>query len=284
MKLISAFFKFVVFLLSIFSLHGAYGNIFQVRSLRELEKDLVKVDDSTLIVFDVDEVLITTEDHAFHQYANEALGKYVQKLSGMSTSTQKQEELEKVMSLALISPKRVLIEEHAPAFIRDLQQKGAKAIALTSFPTGKFGLIPSVESWRVEHLQSFDIDFSEAFPEVRYDTFTDMASKGKKAPVYKNGVLFSKGYTKGEVLSTFFKKNNFYPKKVIFIDDLRENLESVKEELHKLGIEFVGVQYLGADPYFKEVNEQILHYQFTHLLQNKEWLSDAEVSQKLTKF
>lgn len=177
----------------------------------------------------------------------------------------------------MLLPKRMLIEESAPNLIQNLQQKGIKVIALTSCPTGAFGVIPKVERWRIEHLRSLDICFAASFPKIEPCSLHELATNGKPAPLFERGILFSKGYKKGDVLRAFFKQCNFHPGKVIFIDDLSENLDSVKTALQPLNIEFKGYQYTGAKRFFKAVDEEVLNYQFNHLMQTKEWLSDKEV-------
>ncbi len=41
----------------------AFGDTIRISSLSELKKEFAKADGKTLIIFDVDEVLITTQDH-----------------------------------------------------------------------------------------------------------------------------------------------------------------------------------------------------------------------------
>lgn len=253
----------------------------QISSFKELEEELEKSDEKTLIVFDVDEVLITTEDHFIHPYADKAFFPLVQQVETEAASEEEKRVVEEKLSLCMLLPKRILIEESAPSLIKNLQQKGIKVIALTSCPTGAFGIIPKVERWRIEHLHSLNISFASSFPKIERCFINDLAISGKPSPLFEQGVLFSKGYKKGDVLSAFFKQFNFYPRKVIFIDDLNENLESVKTSLQPLNIEFKGYQYAGAKRFFKTVDEEVLNYQFNHLMQTKEWLSDKQVEELL---
>jgi hypothetical protein len=256
----------------------------QISSLRELEEEWEQSDENTLIVFDVDEVLITTEDHFMHPYADRAVMPLIQQTMSKASSKEEKKDLENTLSLGMVLPKRILIEENTPVLITDLQQNGVKVIALTNCPTGPFGLVPKVERWRVEHLFSLDISFASSFPHIERCSLDELAAAhGKPAPLFEQGILFSKGYTKGEVLQAFFKQFDYYPSKVIFIDDLSENLDSVKAVLQSLNIEFKGYQYTGANSFFKEVDEEILLYQLKHLLQTKEWLSDNEIRELLAQ-
>ncbi len=68
---------------------------------------------------------------------------------------------------------------------------------------------------------------------------------------------------------------------MIFIDDLEENLASVQAEMQALSIPFQGYQYTGAERFFKQADEEVLKHQFEHLMEKKEWLSDAEVKVRL---
>lgn len=259
----------------------------QITSLKDLSQELQSADEKTLIVFDVDEVLITTEDHFIHPYAGHIFLKLAGELIQKTEIEEEKIELIKTLSLSLSEPKRVIVEEMAPEFIRSLQQRGLKVIALTACPSGDYGLIPKVECWRVEHLRSLGIDFSSSFSTISPLSLSDIASQGRSPPVFEEGILFSgvllsKGYTKGEVLAEFLKQANFHPEKVIFIDDSIHYLDSVQTAVQAAGIEFKGYQYLGAERFFKKTNEEVLRYQLDHLIHKKEWLSDEEIQRRLT--
>lgn len=64
---------------------------------------------------------------------------------------------------------------------------------------------------------------------------------------YKNSILFSGNNDKGEALITFFKWMNYYPEKVIFIDDKMKYLLSVEKALEAYNIPFIGIRYAGCD-------------------------------------
>lgn len=253
-----------------------------ITHLKELSKELETANSKTLVVFDVDEVLITTEDHFIHPNSDNAFLGFFGKEMEKAKTPEEKKELEEKISLTILLPKRVLIEEETPKMIKDLQQRGIKVIALTSCITGPFGVIPKVETWRIEHLASLGINFSVAFPQIKPTYLTELNTR-KPSPLFEQGCLFSKGYKKGEVLKAFFKQHNYYPEKVIFIDDLPENIVSVEAELATLGIECKAFHYIGAERFFKTVDVELLHYQFNHLLEKREWLSDVETAKHLKR-
>ena len=240
------------FIASIFCISSLHANYIQVNSFKEISGELKNADETTLIVFDVDEVLITTEDHFIHPYADHIFVPIIKAAMASVETLEEKKNLEEKLSLSMLCPKRILIEEETPKLIQNLKDKGIKVIALTSCPTGAFGIIPKVEDWRINHLNSLNINFASSFPNINRQFLNEIAVSGKRAPSYEEGILFSKGYKKGEVLKAFFKQCNFHPSKVIFIDDLCENLDSVKAELATLNIEFKGYQYIGATRFFKK--------------------------------
>lgn len=242
----------------------------QIQSLDEFEEEWEKADENTLVIFDIDEVLITTEDHFMHPYASDSFHKALKKVGEKYTP----EEFEGKVSLILLLPRRVLIEEGSPKLIRSLQERGVKVVALTSCPTGSFGVIPKVEHWRIAHLASLGIDFSTSYPHIGTTLFTDLQTLKKSAPIFEKGILFSYGYKKGEVLKAFLKKNRLAPSKIIFFDDLAENLASVEEELKALAIPFQVVHYRGAERFFKKLDENTIEHQLEHLMEKEEWLKD----------
>jgi len=251
-----------------------------ITKINELEID---IDETTLIVFDIDEVLITTEDHFSHPYAEKVFLTQMQHAFDNATSDQEREEIEQKLSLCILSPKRILIEEESPALINSLQQRGAKVIGLTMCLTGSLGHISHIERWRLEHLRSLNINFTQSFSGIKHCILDNLKDHKKHTPLFEEGILFSPGYNKGDVLKEFLHHINFKPSKVIFIDDLIGHLESVESALHSVNIPCRAYQYMGAKPFFKPINTQVLEYQFKHLLNKGEWLSDKKVCQHFSK-
>lgn len=65
----------------------------------------------------------------------------------------------------------------------------------------------------------------------------------KVTPMLKSGIVFISRLDKGLVLEYIFKKYNYYPKIVILLDDLIENVESLQQTCFKLNIDFYGFHY-----------------------------------------
>lgn len=60
---------------------------------------------------------------------------------------------------------------------------------------------------------------------------------------YHKGIISSGNASKGKALQAFLKNAKYNPKRIVFVDNLRENLESVGKLAKKRGIDYVGLWY-----------------------------------------
>jgi len=93
-------------------------------------------------------------------------------------------------------------------------------------------------------VQLEDINIHFLAPDISQD---DLVLPMPHPCFYKNSILFSGNNDKGEALITFFHWMNYYPKKVVFIDDKMKYLLAVEKALKHYNIEFVGIRYAGCD-------------------------------------
>ncbi len=83
--------------------------------------------------------------------------------------------------------------------------------------------------------------------------------------LYEQGVLYCGDRSKSEALMAFFQETQSYPKKVIFVDDKLAQLQEVEAAMKKMGIEFIGIRFSGADARVKSFDPQIAELQFSRL-------------------
>lgn len=259
----------IVFLMVSFCFTQLYSNIVSIQSFKEIYLELDKADQDTLVIFDVDDVLITYKDVILRPS-----GSHFRPTSWKNID---QKECIFLISIMINEAQPMLIESSIPWFIKKLQTKGAKTMALTSARTGKFGVIENAEDWRLKILKQFDMDFSHAFPKNPLIYF-DQVKNESDYPLFKNGILFlgDEKNTKGDLLVQFLEKMQYKPKKVIFIDDKMPHLISVETALNEAKISFQGYQYKGVEQLSEEFDEQIAEIQFKYLQKNHKWLSDSE--------
>lgn len=249
----------------------SFSQITNIQSFQALYKDLDSIDSDTLVIFDIDDVLITYEDMVLRPCASDFRPKSWKGIDPKKIPT--------LVSIMLTSSEIRLIESEIVARIHGLQEKGIKIIALTAARTGKFGIIENAEDWRIITLKKLGIDFSKAFPEVKTLYFD---KKEQAYSLFKEGILFlgDTNCTKGELLSLFLEAIKHKPKKLIFVDDKYSNLISVQKALKTTNIAFHGYLYEGVGNLGGEFDERIGEKQLSFLRKNYKWLSDDAIIEK----
>lgn len=252
-----------------------------MNDINQLEPILAKATPDTLVIFDVDEVLLYPTNIVQLQIASpfwEASMADIEKRLGKS----KRDLLHSIM---LLQSKWKLTDKEIPDLIKMLQIKNIRVLALTSFRRGKMGMIPSLEDWRKIQLKKHNIDFS-ATTGISKDSFeVQLANDAftEKKPVYKNGIIYTDLHSKNEVLSAFFEQTYLKPKEIIFIDDRSSNVEAIGNFCKMLNISFIGIHDQRVlKRSYNRFNENLGRYQFRYLEDHHVWLHDAEAMKNMT--
>lgn len=137
------------------------SNIKEICSVKESLDVLNKTNEKSLVLFDVDEVLIYPTDRLlipkFH--LNDSI-----KTLKREFEKKKGKEIFNVWSNVLLQAKRVLIEPDCIInIINSMQKRNVKVLGLTKLRVGKYGKIPSLEEHRFNHLIGLGIDFRVGF-------------------------------------------------------------------------------------------------------------------------
>ncbi len=237
-------------------------------------KDLVpyfqSLDSDSLVVFDIDMVLLQPGEPAF-QYPNLIRHQDIYKSFKKSLSP---DHFEAALNLILTDFEAILVDPLTPTIIKKLEQTGIKAIALSNALPGSFGPIPNMEQWRVEKLKSFDIDFSYSFPELEPFALQGIENFAGRLPAYKNGIIHAGGESspgdvgKGDVLLSFLETIEWIPSTLVFIDDKTKHVEHVEKILKKRvpDLRFIGIVFEGAKLYpSKTVEAKAFNEKFAYL-------------------
>ncbi|MBS0634587.1 MAG: DUF2608 domain-containing protein [Verrucomicrobia bacterium] len=223
--------------------------------------------EKSLVVLDVDRVLIEPKD-AIMRLPNQRLLWELRQKYGSHLS---QQEHANLSSLVTLQEGTRLIDPRAVEFINHCKAKNIPIIALTATAVTGFGKIRSVPDWRVNDLARLSIEFSTLFSDC---TLTQVNGKGP-SPVCKNGIIFTGGYSKGDVLEAFLDTVGFMPDKVLFVDDLLYNLYSVQNSLDDMGVEDIRVyHFLGADKIPNTIDVEKADRQIKTLIEEQTWIPD----------
>jgi hypothetical protein len=233
-----------------------------------IEKLVEEADKDTLVLWDVDQTLLTPNDAILKPKWEKRLDQW---LGGKKFIVDESGKTRYVFREILMSAPHSLLEERSVSFIQSLQIREIPTIAFSAAPGGKIGKIDSFVDWRIDELNRFGFDFSSSFAGVETLQLPKDADI-EYPPIYKSGVLITSLHDKGPVLLNFFKKLNWTPKKVIFIDDQMGNIESVVQSLEGV-TEAIGIHYTAASVLPSDLDEEVAKEQVTHFIKTGEWNS-----------
>lgn len=157
-----------------------------------------------------------------------------------------------------------LVDPLAPQIIQQIQAIGAKIIGLTA-------RFPKEATFTHPQLAKFDIQFSNLFPTKKLDHTPFL---------FENGILFSGWINeKSDALKELLKELDFFPEKIVFIDDKLSHVLDIKQAAAALNIECVGIRFSKADKRVQEYNQEIVDIQWKWFPQ---FISDEQALSILT--
>lgn len=283
-----------VLLIYVLSCSMAYAEIRQTDDLELIKREVFASPKDTLVVFDVDFVLITPNDNVFLMTATEEGQKFQAIIYDDLWSRLPVHELDELHTTIMTTqPWRQVTPDTASIFNK-IKAKGYKVLGLTASGTGRIGIISSMEEWRVAQLKDVGIAFDASFVNAKAGSLDSYIpkisehyskSKHPSFPTAKDGVIFTTYVPKGEVLGAYLQFARIKPRKLIFIDDRLHNLESVQDYCQKFGIAFVGYEYTAIKEQVKDLklNKRRAKLQYQILETTKTWLNDAQADMLLAR-
>lgn len=257
------------------------AEIIESPNLCLFERAAQEADENTLVIFDVDDVLITARD----QILQPAYRAFSEKLEKEIEKEVSEKEAEKLWSITWLTRLAEPVDPQMAPLLQKVKYRGVKVLALTNAWTGAFGNIPSLEDWRLNELKGFGYAFHESWPCLKPTLFKQLKPKDPdRFPVFKDGVVFTCNLPKGMVLKAFLEYAKFLPEKIVFIDDKQKHLASVESFCQKAGIRFFGFRYTAVAKRSKPpLHEKRARLQFQVLKEEQKWLSDEEADKRLMK-
>ena len=249
--------------------------IFETNEFSAIRDALSTSSQDSLVVFDVDEVLLTASDQVLRhkKYFNDEFSNQVAKNSLTES------EIFNLISIFFSERKAKLVDVGFVDLIRDMQSKNIKTIALTNCSTGRIGKMPSMKDWRLNELNRLGYHFERSWKDTESKVFEHLATEiAGSAPVFEKGVLLTNGVSKGLVLKAFLDYQQYKPSKIIFIDDRMDYIESVREIARDASIPYLGIQFTAAENQMPNLNEKRAAFQLEVLFKEKKWLSDEDAS------
>ncbi|OGV47968.1 MAG: hypothetical protein A3F46_00825 [Legionellales bacterium RIFCSPHIGHO2_12_FULL_42_9] len=253
------------------------ANIIETKEYSVVYATLNTSDENTLVVFDVDEVLLTPSDQIlqYKTYANEKLGLIAEQV-GLP-------EFWNLMSILFMQRPVQHVDLGFVSLLRELQNRRVKVIALTNCSTSGFGQMASMKDWRLNELKNLDYHFDHSWQNTPEKIFEDLPTEvADTFPIFDQGVLFTNNVPKGQVLQSFLDHYEYHPSKIVFIDDRLDYINSVGEIAKTAAIPYVGIHYTAADiGNNSDICEKRVSLQLDVLVKEKIWLSDKEADERI---
>lgn len=230
------------------------SNISKIKSLSEIN---VSQPEKTLFLFDIDD---TVFDSA-HMIGTSGWRKYIGAAAGKIDSSRNWHD---VFS-HFLSQKHPLqtAEPNTSQYITNLQEKGYVVCGLTARERNKWYDTPQngVDVMTTKQLNSVGVNFNnrsleDNYPHLSWDS------------EYFSGTFFADTDTKGEYLIKLLKGTAEAPKKVVFIDDKKSQVESVSKALVELGIEHECYTYSALEDKPKSFNPLLANIQLYYFYQS----------------
>ena len=269
----------IVFAIMLFTVNISFAAIIKTNDFKIIENNIQTTNTDTLLIFDVDDVLLQPKDQLLKSH-NEG---YFEKIyQSMETRTNKN-QAEKLFSLIMIQRKVEPVEKQIVKLVNTAQKNGIKVLALTFCSTGKLGTINSLEDWRIQELKVLGYNFDKSWNKLTKKIFNQLPiNKLNKFVAFQQGIIFTGGVSKAAALNVFLNYADHKPKKIIFVDDKKYNLEIVEKFAKETNIEFLGIEYTFVqDSKIEPLNKTRARLQLEILEKEYKWLSDQEIDLKI---
>lgn len=217
----------------------------------------------TLVLLDIDDtLLIPVQTLGSDVWFCHRLNEYKETLSPIEALDKTIAEWEGIRQLTKVK----IVEEGTEKIISDLQNNNIPVMGLTTQ-----GL--ALATCTVHQLKTLDIDLTKTAPSKEDHYFIN-----KHGNLYREGILFTSGTPKGPALLKLLESMQYFPKRIVFINDKATHLKDVEETAEANGYEFIGLRYSFGDKRVTEYNPEIAeiqwnHSSFAHILSDEEALA-----------
>jgi hypothetical protein len=231
-----------------------------VTSLLPVQEELETCDEETLVLLDIGGTLLIRKDPVLHN-AHENWRRMWFDSHYPEMTREEKISLVRVIEESLNSWQ---VLDNWPELIHKAQHRKAKVVAFT-----KVLIDPALPSFRgIKLLSHFGLCIQDDLPDL---------SCGGTQFIYENGVIQTGEKLKGPVLKEVIQRMTKPPSKIVFVDDRKEQVESVKNACCELGIPNVCFHYTAFEK-APLLDEMVANYQLQMLVKEHRWISIEDLN------
>lgn len=223
------------------------GKIIEIKNLAECKNH---INSDMLVIFDLDNTIYEpVQSLGSDQWFGYRMAEYESRgFSHAEALHLTRAEWIAIQNVTKVKP----VESTTRELIAGLQKDGWQMIGLTNR-----GLYLATKT--NEQLHSIGVDLSKTAPLQQ-----EMMFDADQGVLFRNGILFSAGTSKGDLLRRFFKEANVHPKRILFIDDKESQLKIVEKVCEEMQIPFVGLRYGFLDEKVQNLRKDLVQKQLEH--------------------
>lgn len=235
----------------------AFAKIEEIKSYRDF--NLSQLDSQTLVIFDIDNTLIRQEQMiGTHQWGDYMKARAIKNGASVEDAGKLQHQVfGEVQDKLNVVP----VEKYVLSMLKYLKDHKIPNFALTA-------RAPVLKSISLEQIKILQHSFKESFPAQ-----INPAALGEHLT---DGVIFSGEVPKGELLKRIIENSKVKPKKIVFFDDRRYNLDSIEQSFQGSNIELMSLRYGAADAVVQSFNPIIADLEYSLFKETHLLISDAE--------
>ncbi|MEC8383068.1 MAG: DUF2608 domain-containing protein [Pseudomonadota bacterium] len=269
--------KFLIMAFCMLYVKNCHAEIIKADNFDVLAKEVTQwVSKDSLVLFDVDDVLISPTD------AFDFRNKIRKDLKKEISEDKSKRQVQVMFSDFFLKRKVKLVNKDMPKLLGFLKNAKIPTTALSAWWTGSFGTIEQMEKQRLKELDQVQISFADLSPFKKDMRFASHKTESGGTPLVIEGIILTALADKGEVLGLVLKKSKYKFKRIIFIDDQMKYLKEVESFCRKQGVDFFGVHYTeSASAPVPELDLLLEKSRFNILKQEHVWLSDDELEARL---
>lgn len=238
----------------------------EIRETHHFSDVLSCINEDTLLVLDIDDtLLIPVQMLGCDEWFMHRLE--LHKKNGLEFSKALDRSLAEWEAIRHLTEMEI-VEPGTETIIKEIQDKGIYTMGLTTQ-----GIALSHRT--IEQLTSVGIDLSNSSPFSSGHYF----EQKHLGVLFRKGVLFTSGTSKGKALFKLCDHFNYAPKRIVFINDKITHLRDIEEEAIFRGVEFIGLRYSYMDERKNQFDPHVAEIQFTESGFH-EILSDEEAALK----
>lgn len=252
----------------------------EIVEIQEISKILPAIENpNTLVLIDMDDTLTDSTlmlgTGLWRKSLRENGSRHVETLKKLNLLERKEELHDRMTHFVATRIPVKPVEEAFPTVVAEMQAQSVPVYVFTARGKKKWYSteISNIDSLTDAQLEQAGYAFQNTVPPAEWSEL-DPA-------FYGNGVLYTSPIKKGIFLKNLIEKTGYRPAKIVFIDDKKDQVESVEKAAAELGIPYVGFWYTRADREHTDFDEEITMVQWTALESSGMIMSDQQAAQRI---